>query len=213
MSKKAKNAVAQAAAKDEAKEVAPQEEFTSEEWQLMNEIASWPQLPTFTGKDDGSIAFATGSGPHAVEFNVARLAKVFGVKSDEEVLSIAHVLANLDSAPGAKSLNCNVQRLAGIAPQNTLESMMGVQMVGCHNAATEFLRRALRPDQTTAGVDLNVNRATKLLRTFTAQVEALQKLRGKGQQTVRVEHVTVNAGGQAIVGHVEHKAGGEGGIG
>lgn len=59
-------------------------------------------------------------------------------------------------------------------------------------------------------IDMNTNRATKLMRTFTAQVEALQKLRGKGQQTVRVEHVTVNAGGQAIVGHVEHKARGEG---
>jgi hypothetical protein len=34
-------------------------------------------------------------------------------------------------------------------------------------------------------------------------MEALDKHRGKGQQTVRVEHVTVNAGGQAIVGNVE----------
>jgi hypothetical protein len=33
-------------------------------------------------------------------------------------------------------------------------------------------------------------------------MEALDKHRGKGQQTVRVEHVTVNAGGQAIVGNV-----------
>ena len=41
-----------------------------------------------------------------------------------------------------------------------------------------------------------------LLRTFTAQVEALQRYRGKGQQKVTVEHVNVNAGGQAIVGTV-----------
>jgi hypothetical protein len=40
------------------------------------------------------------------------------------------------------------------------------------------------------------------LRTFTAQVEALQRYRGKGQQKVTVEHVNVNAGGQAIVGAV-----------
>ena len=40
------------------------------------------------------------------------------------------------------------------------------------------------------------------LRTFTMQVEALQRYRGKGQQKVTVEHVHVHAGGQAIVGAV-----------
>jgi hypothetical protein len=39
----------------------------------------------------------------------------------------------------------------------------------------------------------------KLLRTYTAQVEALAKLRRGGEQTVRVEHVHVHSGGQAIV--------------
>jgi hypothetical protein len=34
------------------------------------------------------------------------------------------------------------------------------------------------------------------------QVEALHRYRGKGQQKVTVEHVHVNAGGQAIVGTV-----------
>jgi hypothetical protein len=46
------------------------------------------------------------------------------------------------------------------------------------------------------------NLAIKLLRTFTMQVEALHRYRGKGQQKVTVEHVHVNAGGQAIVGTV-----------
>ena len=34
-------------------------------------------------------------------------------------------------------------------------------------------------------------------------VEALNRYRGKGQQHVRVEHVHVNQGGQAIVGAVQ----------
>jgi hypothetical protein len=46
------------------------------------------------------------------------------------------------------------------------------------------------------------NVASKLLRTYTAQVEALAKLRRKGEQKVRVEHVHVHPGGQAIVGAV-----------
>jgi hypothetical protein len=46
------------------------------------------------------------------------------------------------------------------------------------------------------------NLAVKLLRTYTAQLEALTKLRRGGEQTVRVEHVHVHAGGQAVVGNV-----------
>jgi len=44
----------------------------------------------------------------------------------------------------------------------------------------------------------------KLARTYAAQVEALKRYRSRGDQTVRVEHVTVNEGGQAIVGNVNH---------
>jgi hypothetical protein len=41
------------------------------------------------------------------------------------------------------------------------------------------------------------------MRVFTEQLEAMQKLKGTaGQQRVTVEHVTVNQGGQAIVGAV-----------
>ena len=42
----------------------------------------------------------------------------------------------------------------------------------------------------------------KLARTFATQVETLRRYRTGGQQNVRVEHVTVNEGGQAIVGNV-----------
>jgi hypothetical protein len=46
----------------------------------------------------------------------------------------------------------------------------------------------------------------KLARTFATQVEALKKYRSAGEQTIKVQHVTVNDGGQAIVG--QHQAGG-----
>ena len=40
---------------------------------------------------------------------------------------------------------------------------------------------------------------------YTAQTEALAKLRRGGEQVVRVEHVHVHPGGQAIVGNVKHE--------
>ena len=40
--------------------------------------------------------------------------------------------------------------------------------------------------------------------TFAAQMETLKRYRSKGKQTVRVERVSVESGGQAVVGAVNH---------
>jgi len=41
------------------------------------------------------------------------------------------------------------------------------------------------------------------MRTYATQVEVLRRLRNGGQQFVRVEHVHVNDGGQAVIGNVK----------
>jgi hypothetical protein len=90
-----------------------------------------------------------------------------------------------------------------VRPQDGIESMLGVQMVATHNAALECFRRAMLPQQSSEGRDQNLKHAAKLLAIYLQQMAALDKHRGKGQQKVTVEHVHVEAGGQAIVGHVE----------
>lgn len=97
-----------------------------------------------------------------------------------------------------------------LKPESYLETLLVIQMLQVHNAAASCTQRAFHADQTFAGKELNANLAIKMHRTFLAQIEALQKLRGKGGQKVTVEHVTVNAGGQAIVGNVDHRQGEEG---
>jgi hypothetical protein len=93
--------------------------------------------------------------------------------------------------------------LAELEPKTASESMLAAQMIGTHHAAMHFLRRGRSEEQQVEVVDRNVNRATRLMCQFTEQVEAMSKLKGKsGQQRVIVEHVTVNQGGQAIVGAV-----------
>jgi len=70
-----------------------------------------------------------------------------------------------------------------------------------------FLRRAVIDGQTFEGTNANVVRATLLMRLFIDQADAMARLKGKaGQQHVAVEHVTVTAGGQAIVGTVVTRA-------
>ena len=103
--------------------------------------------------------------------------------------------------PDKKNIALAVAALREIAPKDTFEGMLAAQMLGTHNLAMACLGRAASADHTDT-MTRNIELGTKLTRTFTAQLEALNRHRGKGQQKVTVEHVTVNAGGQAIVGNV-----------
>src|SRR4051794_30562860 len=98
--------------------------------------------------------------------------------------------------------NAVVAALVGIAPRDPIEGLLAAQMVASHEAALECFRRAALPGQTFEGRQAALSQANKLVRSYAALVEALDRHRGKGQQTVRVEHVHVQSGGQAIVGNV-----------
>ncbi len=93
--------------------------------------------------------------------------------------------------------------LKGIKPADEIEGMLAAQMVSTHNAAMECLRRAMIQGQTFHGQEQSMKHATKLISIYSRQIEVLNKHRGKGQQTVTVEHVNVQSGGQAMVGHIE----------
>ena len=96
-----------------------------------------------------------------------------------------------------------VTAFESIDPRDGLERLLATQMVGVHSLAMQFLARAASKDQSGEALDKNVSRATKLMRTFVDQIEALKLYRSTGQQKVVVEHVHVNQGGQAIVGVVK----------
>ena len=87
------------------------------------------------------------------------------------------------------------------------EGMLAVQMVGTHDAALECLKRAALSNQTFQGRDMALKHAHKLMTLYTQQLATLNKHRRKGQHKVTVEHVNVEAVGQAIVGHVVLGAG------
>ncbi len=95
-----------------------------------------------------------------------------------------------------------IAALVGIGPKDELEGMMAAQLIAAHNASMECYRRAMLEEQTFEGRRENLSHGGKASRTFATLLEALNRHRGKGQQKVTVEHVTVNAGGQAIVGNV-----------
>ena len=107
-----------------------------------------------------------------------------------------------------KGPNFMLAVIHGIEPRDQVESMLAAQMAAVHMATMTFARRLAHVD-TIPQQDSAERAFNKLARAFATQVEALKRYRTGGEQKVTVEHVTVNDGGQAIVGYVGRP--GEGG--
>jgi hypothetical protein len=127
----------------------------------------------------------------------------------EGVLQSLATLATQGGETDEKSLNFAFSLVTGIEPRDQLESMLAVQMAAIHMATMTQARR-LQGSGTLEQMDINERALNKLARTFATQVEALKRYRSKGEQRVIVKHVTVNEGGQAIVGNVAHGGGVDG---
>jgi hypothetical protein len=106
-----------------------------------------------------------------------------------------------------RGLNFMLSVIKGVKPRDEVEALLAAQMAVVHTATMTMAFRLGRT-QTIPQQDSAERAFNKLARTFAAQVEALKRYRSRGDQTVRVEHVTVNEGGQAIVGNVAHSGGG-----
>jgi hypothetical protein len=108
-----------------------------------------------------------------------------------------------------RGTNFMLAMIRGIGPRDEVEAMMAAQMAAVHMATMTFARRLAHvdniPQQDSAERTFN-----KLARTFAVQLEALKRYRTGGEQKVTVQHVTVNEGGQAIVGSVSPQGGGMG---
>jgi hypothetical protein len=94
-----------------------------------------------------------------------------------------------------------------VQPRDDLEALLATQMGAIH-AATMMMARRFNHVETIPQQDAAERALNKLARTFAVQMETLKRYRTGGQQRVTVEHVTVNAGGQAIVGAVAAGGGG-----
>jgi hypothetical protein len=124
------------------------------------------------------------------------------------LLSQISCLGSHKRAIDSASSNFVLAVVRSVGPRDGLEALLAAQMGAIH-AATMMLARRLNHVDTIQQQDAAERALNKLARTFATQMEALKRYRSTGQQKVTVEHVTVNAGGQAIVGAVE--TGGNGG--
>jgi peptidyl-tRNA hydrolase len=147
------------------------------------------------------------TGATKVEFEPNH-SRMFGTENKNILKIIIHQIDCLSKVRGeAKESellrsNAMLAAVTEIKPSDTTELMLATQMVAIHELAMEFSKRALIVSQSVESANSNISRVTKLMRTYTAQVEALSKYRTKGQQKITVQHVNVENGGQAIVGDV-----------
>ncbi len=144
------------------------------------------------------LAQATGSSDPEV---AARLAR--------QVISVLSLPTDLGEEEKEERVGSELSLMKQIAPQNELEGLLASQMIGVHETVMECLEQSRLPAQNSTGRDMNLKHAVKFMGLFTKQLEALERLRGKGQQNMTVERVNVESGGQAIVGNVTQTRNGQ----
>jgi hypothetical protein len=115
---------------------------------------------------------------------------------------LASVTTGKGQEVNEENLNFVLSVMAGVAPRDRVEAMLAAQMALVHLTTMTFTRRLACTD-TIQQQDSAQNALNKLMRTFTNQMETLKRYRSGAQQTVKVEHVHVHEGGQAIVGNVK----------
>jgi hypothetical protein len=93
--------------------------------------------------------------------------------------------------------------IQGMKPRDHLEILHAAQMAVVHWATMKYFRQ-VGASVGTVYQEVAVATATKLARTFTAQMEAFKRCRAAAEQKVTVQHVAVSGGAQAIVGNVTH---------
>ena len=94
--------------------------------------------------------------------------------------------------------------IAGSEPKDQLMALQAAQMAVVHSATMKYLRKVADWRESEKGdQQLAVNMATKLARTYSAQLDAIKRYRTGGEQRVTVQHhVSVSQGSRAIVGNV-----------
>jgi hypothetical protein len=121
------------------------------------------------------------------------------------VVQIVNATDNKDGKD-ARPANAALAFIRSIKPRDEMEACLAAQMAATHSAVMAFAGR-LSTVETIPQQDSAINAYNKLTRSYCAQMEALKRYRSTGEQKVTVQHVTVEGGGQAIVGNVMTRGG------
>ena len=139
-----------------------------------------------------------------------RLKKALGTTSSDFVnASLLQVQAAARSPYGTISemaINAALAMIEAAAPKDEIEAALAVQMACTHTATMSVLAKIDSAFGSERRITAFGSTAARLMKAYAMQLEVLRRHRGGGQQFVRVEHVHINAGGQAIIGNVKKQS-------
>ena len=171
-----------------------------------------PRSPPVTVKLKAIQAEVATFGSHGPEDEAWRrqLREAFGSISDDFLeISLRHLqsAARMPGAgPSELAINGALAMVAAAAPQNEIEAALAVQMACTHMVAMAVMSRIGGAHGGSHRLPGLASATSKLLRAFSSQADTLRRLRTGGDQNIRVEHVHVHKGGQAIVGAVNSRS-------
>jgi hypothetical protein len=155
------------------------------------------RAPRFTVEQpNGACARLAPAGVH-LEVAMVRAMNALGITSDELAECLVSQIVNAthlqpSNAPVSETaLNAALAAVTGMGPQDEAEAMLAAQMVGVHWTAMDLLRKVGGATDRTLANEAGAL-AVKLLRTYTAQLEALKRYRSAGEQRIVVQHQHVN---------------------
>ena len=105
------------------------------------------------------------------------------------------------------SINGALAIIAAFAPRNEAEAALALQAACTHMVAMVMMARIGGGHGGDRRLPALASAAAKLMRAHCMQVETYRRQRYGGEQNIRVEHVHVHEGGQAIVGAITSRPG------
>ena len=168
----------------------------------------------------GSVVYPVHCDEEGHEY---RLADVFGTRSLQFVYSMLKGLGtatedhslSLDLSPGSPdqlTLNAVLAVIDGVRPTDEVEAMLGAHMALANIALLDLfarMRAAVAGHRYEGDgirrLEVLANLTNKFMRTYAMQFDFLARKRRKGEQNIKVKHVHVYAGGQAVVGNISHR--------
>ena len=94
-----------------------------------------------------------------------------------------------------------------VQASNTAEKLIAHEIAVAHKMAMEHARRSQSTHPDPAMEFKHLQACAKMMAQVREGVLTLQRLKAAGPQSVTVQHVHVNAGGQAVVGNVQRGSG------
>ena len=110
------------------------------------------------------------------------------------------------AGPSDMAINGAIAVITAYAPRDEAQAVLAVQAACTHMVVMVILARIGGGHGGDRRLPALASAAAKLMRAHCNQVETYRRIRGSGNQNIRVEHVHVHDGGQAIVGSVNSRA-------